>query len=369
MNSHEHTILIVEDSVEDRIAYRRYLSREFTANYEIIEAESGAEGLKQIALASPDLILLDYLLPDLNGLEFIKELKFRTNQIPPIIMLTGHGNEIVAVEVMKSGAKDYLIKGKLTREIFTTSVKTVLKQQSLQFLLRENILQQNLIAETALRIRQSLNLAEILDTAVREVQLLLDCDRVVIYQFEPNLKQITGKIVAESLRQGCQKSFVTSHDLKAPLRAIANLATWLSEDLADQIPAENQEQLKLMQSRVQRMDSLIQGLLEYSRVGGRNTNVEIVNVGCLLDEIIETLAPPPQFTITIANNLPTLVTAKLLLEQVFTNLISNAIKYNFQSAGEIVISVEEQEHFHLVNHSNCRNMPEFSNVGIGGKSI
>ncbi|MGL4881999.1 MAG: ATP-binding protein, partial [Waterburya sp.] len=141
-------------------------------------------------------------------------------------------------------------------------------------------------------------------------------------------------------------AYVTSHDLKAPLRAIANLASWLSEDLEGQIPEENQQQLQLMQSRVQRMDGLIQGLLEYSRVGRRETPVKTVNVGDLVNEAIDSLSPPPEFEIVVAPNMPTLTTKPVLLQQVFFNLISNAIKYHPQNSGKIIISVAEQDNFY-----------------------
>ncbi len=111
MIAREYIILIVDDSESDREAYRRYLSNEFTASYQIIETESGEEGLEKVATISADLILLDYLLPDCNGLEFIEDLKSQTNHVPPIIMLTGQGSETIAVEAMKRGAKDYLVKG------------------------------------------------------------------------------------------------------------------------------------------------------------------------------------------------------------------------------------------------------------------
>ncbi|MEN9521442.1 MAG: hypothetical protein RLZZ381_4030, partial [Cyanobacteriota bacterium] len=141
-------------------------------------------------------------------------------------------------------------------------------------------------------------------------------------------------------------AYVTSHDLKAPLRAISNLATWLSEDLEGQIPAENQQQLELMQSRVKRMDGLIQGLLEYSRVGRQNIPVTVVNLSELINEAIDFLSPPPEFKIEVPPNLPTLTTQALSLQQVFTNLISNAIKYHPQQQGKITILVEEQEQFY-----------------------
>jgi signal transduction histidine kinase len=81
-----------------------------------------------------------------------------------------------------------------------------------------------------------------------------------------------------------------------------------------------------MRKRVQRMDALINGLLEYSRVGRAKVPVETVNVGDLLAEVIDSLAPPSNFLVEVAL-MPVIQTRKLPLSQVFSNLISNAIKH------------------------------------------
>ncbi len=609
INQRPVKILIIDDSAEDREVYRRYLNKQARFDYEIIEAESAEQGLEELEM-SPDLILLDYLLPDGNGLEFLVELQSLKIKLPPIIMLTGAGNEAVAVEAMKNGVKDYLVKGKLTPNSLIGAINNVLQQQRLKKLLTKNQRQQQLIAEIALKIRSSSDLSSILNTAVREVRLLLECDRVVIYRFASDM---SGDIVAESVnlefkqslginiidtcfqqgkaneyqegktlfidniytaglskchldlleefqvkafvvvpilltstsrlwglliahqcsqfrhweidevelldklavqlaialqqselitslkneldnrkklegelerlanvleasedyigladttgkvlwnnprmkkavgvedetklavadyhpawaleivrREGipnaiangtwlgesalltkqreeipvsqliiahknpegdteyistvmrdltpqieAEKSFkekakelkwanqklvqttsllkkrnyeldrfayVTSHDLKAPLRAIANLATWLGEDLEGIIPEENQHHLKLMQSRVERMDGLIQGLLEYSRVGRIRHSVITINVKDLLLETIDFLSPSSNWKIAIASNMPTLQTDPISLRQVFANLISNAIKYNDKEFGKIEISAQK----------------------------
>ncbi|MBW4459767.1 MAG: PAS domain S-box protein [Nodosilinea sp. WJT8-NPBG4] len=130
-----------------------------------------------------------------------------------------------------------------------------------------------------------------------------------------------------------QFAYVASHDLKAPLRAISNLADWIGEDLEGQIPAENRRQLELLRSRVQRMEGLINGLLEYSRVGRRQRSMVAVNLNQLLDNVIDSLDPPEQFKVEVPTDLPTLYSHKTALGQVFANLINNAIKHH-HCAGE-----------------------------------
>ena len=110
-----------------------------------------------------------------------------------------------------------------------------------------------------------------------------------------------------------QFAYVTSHDLKAPLRGIANLATWLEEDLQEKLTTATREQLGLLRDRVQRMNALIEGLLEYSRIGKTAQSMVSVDTGKLLDEIIDSLSPPDGFTIDVAADMPTLHTDRLQL--------------------------------------------------------
>ncbi|MDM9379924.1 PAS domain S-box protein [Chlorogloeopsis sp. ULAP01] len=138
-----------------------------------------------------------------------------------------------------------------------------------------------------------------------------------------------------------QFAYVASHDLKAPLRAIANLSEWIEEDLQGTLPEENQHQMHLLRSRVRRMEALINGLLEYSRIGRIQTPVCVVDVGELLQEVIDLVAPPSTFTIEVGAGMPIIKTKKLPLQQVFANLIGNAIGHHTRSDGHVKISVQE----------------------------
>jgi PAS domain S-box-containing protein len=140
--------------------------------------------------------------------------------------------------------------------------------------------------------------------------------------------------------------YVASHDLKAPLRAIANLSQWIEEDLAGQLPAENQRQMELLRGRVYRLEALINGLLEYSRAGQISQAIETVDVGTLIAEIIDSLDPPSTFTIQVQGGMPTLKTKRVLLFQVFSNLIANAIKYHHRRDGNIGISYRDRGEFY-----------------------
>ncbi len=153
----------------------------------------------------------------------------------------------------------------------------------------------------------------------------------------------TNKALTERNQELDSFAYIASHDLKAPLRGIANLSHWLEEDIKIDLAPENQHQFELLRKRVYRMEALIDGLLEYSRVGRIQTASEEVDVSKLLGEIIDSLNPPPTFNIEIASEMPVFITKKLLLRQVFANLISNAIKHHPGNDGNIKISAEDKK--------------------------
>lgn len=104
-------VLLVEDDAVDRMACRRALARNPDYDFVLSEAESGREGLQLAHEQKPDCVLLDYHLPDLNGLEFLAALTDEAGDVAvPVMMLTGTDNAAIAVEAMKRGARDYLIK-------------------------------------------------------------------------------------------------------------------------------------------------------------------------------------------------------------------------------------------------------------------
>jgi PAS domain S-box-containing protein len=139
---------------------------------------------------------------------------------------------------------------------------------------------------------------------------------------------------------------VVSHDLKAPLRAVANLSQWIEEDLGDTLTTATQQQMSVLRSRVHRMNCTIDGLLDYARIGRTADSIEPVAVGELILETIDSLAPPPTFQLAIAKNLPTLYAKRLLLAQVFSNLIGNAIKHHDRIDGAIHIGIAERQDYY-----------------------
>jgi len=140
-------------------------------------------------------------------------------------------------------------------------------------------------------------------------------------------------------------AYIVSHDLKAPLRGIKSLAEWMSTDYADKLDENGREQIDLLLNRVQRMHNLIDGVLQYSRVGRIKEELVQVNLNQLVPTVIDMVAPPENITITVENELPTIECGQTRIMQVFQNLLSNAVKYMDKPKGQIKIGCVEEDGF------------------------
>jgi PAS domain S-box-containing protein len=199
------SLLIIDDSETDRATYIRFLQSGTDHTYTIIEAETVENGLELWRSQNPDIVLLDINLPDGDGLEFLEAIigESPSEGKLPVIVLTGHGDERTAVKAMKLGAADYLVKGDLTAVSLSISVSNVHERTTITRTLARSQQQDAMKAEIALRIRQYLNLEEILKKCVEELRGFLAADRVLIYQFHPDM---SGTIVAEALVPPWQSS-------------------------------------------------------------------------------------------------------------------------------------------------------------------
>jgi len=143
-----------------------------------------------------------------------------------------------------------------------------------------------------------------------------------------------------------QFAYVVSHDLKAPLRAINNLSVWIEEDLGAGVSEDIKKNMGMLRGRVSRMESLIAGILEYSRVGRQANATEKLDATKLVTETVEFLSPPESFTVTIQADMPAIYADKVKIQQVFSNLISNAVKYHHTKNGLIKIDCKTEENYY-----------------------
>lgn len=158
-----------------------------------------------------------------------------------------------------------------------------------------------------------------------------------------------------------QFAYVVSHDLKAPLRAINNLSEWIEEDLGEDIDEDVKNNMSLLRGRVHRMQSLIDGILEYSRIGRMHVQADNVDTDTFVSDLISNYLMTSSFEIIKKTKLPAIRINKIRLEQIFTNLISNAIKYHDKEEGvvEIDYKPDGKEHQFSVSDDGPGISPEF----------
>ena len=138
---------------------------------------------------------------------------------------------------------------------------------------------------------------------------------------------------------------IVSHDLKAPLRGIKSLATWILDDCSDKLGEQAIEQMNLLLGRVERMYNLIDGVLQYSRAGRTEEKIVPVNLNDFIPEAIDMLVPPENISITIENTMPVIECSETHVMQLFQNLLSNAIKYMDKPQGQIKVGCVEEDGF------------------------
>lgn len=142
-------------------------------------------------------------------------------------------------------------------------------------------------------------------------------------------------------------AYAASHDLRAPLRGIANLAQWIEEDLSasTDLKAETREMLELMRSRMHRMERLIEGILAYSRAGRVTERSVEIDTRRMLDDVLDLLPIPPDAEIDISDALPVIVSPVAPLQQVFINLVGNALKYNAAPRPHVTVTAADAGEF------------------------
>ncbi len=277
-------VLLVDDDEDDYIVARDLLDESEQLVFKLTWVDNYEDGLTEISKNLHDIYLLDFRLGRQNGLELL-QAAIAIGCQKPIILLTGVGDHAIDQKAMNAGASDYLVKG-------STLSATLLERS---------------IIHAFERKRSEMRQAELLTEVATANQELKDF------------------------------AYIISHDLKAPLRGISSIAGWLSQDYADMLGDEGKEMLQLMSGRVRRMSDLIDGVLQYSRLGHVREEKREINLNTLVLEIIDLLAAPVGIKIAIATDLPTIEAEQTRIQQVFQNLISNAIKYMDKPSGEIRI--------------------------------
>ncbi|APO66373.1 sensor histidine kinase/response regulator hybrid protein [Rhizobium gallicum] len=272
------SVVIIDDNMDDRDFYRRMLGRIAGTTYTLAEAETGDQGLAMIARKRPNCILLDYSLPGRNGLGVLAQI-LELDASANVVMLTGQGNEAVAVEVMKSGARDYLTKDALSPEGLHRCIQNAIMHGALETKLEQK--------------RQSL---EIFTRAM-------------------------------------------AHDLKEPLRTIKSFSKILHG--SPSLLPEDRELFDYVLSAADHMEDLIVKVSGFTKLeASGELELKPVSLVSLLDQVEDNLHRQIESRHAVISraDLPEVMGDATLLIQLLQNLVSNSIRYCENRTPEIRIA-------------------------------
>src|SRR5947209_2584427 len=330
-------ILIVDDSPEDREVYKRMLAQDPEHSYEFLEADLGEEGLRMAQEERPDCLLLDYKLPDVDGLEFLSRL---TDQKPlPVIILTGQGNEAVAVEAMKGGAQDYLLKGAVARDRLQHAVHNAIEKVSLRRkveertaeLARANAALQTMYDELEVLVeRRTAELSTANQELKKEIRVRewAEQERARLLVLE----QAARRHAEEANRLKDEFLATLSHELRTPLNAILGWVQVLRTGKLD--AAATARALETIERNSRAQAQLIADLLDVSRIitGKLRLDFRPVELSRIIDAALDGVRPAAdaraiQLVVSLAPLASPVLGDSDRLQQVIWNLLSNAIKF------------------------------------------
>lgn len=288
----QFTVLLVDDREENLISLEEILDE---PNRVFIKCQSGNEALKHtLKNENIGLILLDVQMPDMDGFEVAKLLKSnaRTRDISIIFVTAINKEEQYIMKGYEHGAVDYLQKPldvNVTKAKVNVFERLYFQQQGLKKALEEK------------------------DKINKQLERFM---------------------------------YVVAHDLKSPLNGVISLLSLLKEDEQLMEAGELKEYMPLLVDATTHLSNMITSILEYSRKSDVEQIAETIDVHELVEQIAHLLFPPKHLSIRIEGRLPVIHSKKLKLQQVFQNLMSNAIKYNDKPKGEIIISHEDDGNFY-----------------------
>lgn len=139
---------------------------------------------------------------------------------------------------------------------------------------------------------------------------------------------------------------VVSHDLKSPLRNIETMISWIEEDLNTQLESGTLDYLNRIRENISKMEGLISDVLSYSSVGSDFSREKLIDMNKCLRSLLDYNFTPEHITIELPDNLPVIKGDTYRIEQLFQNLINNAIKYNNKEHGLVQITYDDQNTYH-----------------------
>ncbi len=318
-------LLLVDDDAVDRMAIRRALDRADLV-VQVTEVASAEQAIAQLGNHAYDCVFLDYRLPEQDGLSLIRQLRAEGVTLP-LVVLTGQGDEQIAVELMKAGASDYLVKTRVSPDRLALLLRNALRVQE---------------AEQ----RESTALAQLQQSNLLLTQQNEELERQRRYIEDQNLKLLSAyRVKSEFLA-------TMSHELRTPLNAILGFSQILDSQSKGPLTSHQAEMVKRIFTNGKNLLSLVNDILDLSKLEAQrlSLNPTPVHLHRLVQATLSDLRSLADGkTITLESRLslsdPVVTGDEHRLRQVLTNLVSNAIK--FTDRGQVNITLREAVPNHI----------------------
>lgn len=309
------SVLLFEDDEGQAILTKEALEK---TGMRVDVSANGRDGLNRLLTAAYDAHLIDYKLPDIPGIEILRRIvTMKADAV--VIMVTGHGDESAAVEAMKLGAYDYVVKSPYMGHL--TTLPIVVKE-----------------ACNHLKIKKE---REQLQAELWEHARLLEERNAELRRANEELKrmdQMKSDLVS-----------MVSHELRTPLATIKEFNGILSDQIAGPVNTDQKEYLGIVKANIDRLARIIDDLLDMAKIeAGRIVlNKGLVLIAPLIEQVVQSLRPLAESrAIELAVELPATAASGVLADsdkmtQILVNLISNAIKYT-PGPGKVTVRIEEQ---------------------------
>lgn len=313
-------ILVVDDDAVDRMAVRRALLKT-DLDVDLSEAEDGATAQSTLNASQFDCILIDYFLPDQNGLELVKHLRHREIDTP-LVVLTGQGDEQVAVDVMKAGAADYLSKARIAPATLARSVRS------------------------AIRLHRAEQTAYAANQKLQETNDQLRRQNDELAQQRAQIEAQNQELI-QAYRLKSEFIATISHELRTPMNAIMGFSQLLLRQYPDPLSEQQLDMVKRIFDNSRNLLSMVNEVLDFSKIEANCWEIhpEPVQLTALVLSTVQELKPLAlDKDLTLAVELPESLRGLQLtsdpdcLRRILVNLISNAIK--FTESGGVTIQAK-----------------------------